>query len=250
MITRNLTLIALLFAGTAHAATFGISFSSSDIDETGSGGLFWNGASGTSPDFADITATDGTTSTGVSMETTNPGDFISENRGLNAPITENGITFPGSANQGYVADNLGSGRDGLMVFRFTAPNASQFEVWDFSIVASYDHNNPSSADHIIHYNVGGTYNAGTKSFSGGETLTLDAAPVGDNISAGTLSGILASFDGSNYFVDLQVGYGGSGSQSVGAITAMHVTTAPIPEPSTLVLLGIALGSVMIFRRRK
>lgn len=241
-------LAAFLGMHTAHAATFAISFSDGDFDDTaGTSGIFWNGVTGSSPSDVDLTATDGSTATGISLTTTNDGGFTSGNRGSNDPITENGITFPGDVNDGYVADNTASGRDGLMVFRFTAPKTSEFQVWEFTVTGSYDNAETGDGVHLVKYNVGGTYSS--KDFTGGTTLTLDANLGTSNLDAGFFSAN-ATDAGSNYIIDFQVGYAGSGTSSVGAINALHVETSAIPEPGTLALLGLALGALVLFRRRR
>ncbi len=191
---------------------------------------------------------------GISISYENTGGFVANSRGENLEVTSHGVTFPSSVTHSYVADNF-DGRDGLVVLRFI----SDFELSiDFTVISSVAHGSPPEGRNIVHWNVGGNYEGtGNRTFTGGTTLTLDASKfnvVGDDTfryDTGVLSSMSSTFDSdlSKWILDLQVGHGGSTNNAVTAINGIHMNVTAIPEPGTLALLGIALGALVLFRRR-
>jgi len=251
----------------SRAASIAISFADNGGEFTNSGTTWNAGTSSASPNYADLTDTSGVSS-GVSLSTSNGGGFGSDSRGEGVDFTFNGILFPGRANDGYIADNFdGGSRDGLMQFTFTAPNTFEFAVWEFTILTSVagggsdndlSTNQQSAGFGTTHYNVGGTYSSVSRTFSGGTTVIADAADDvdsnGDSVIDYDLDAVTLTANaidtGSNYLITLQVGYPTLGdNNNVAAINALYINTMAIPEPSSLLLMSLALGFLMIIRRK-
>jgi hypothetical protein len=143
------------------------------------------------------------------------------------------------------ADNFASGRDGLMVFRFVIPE-SQVSQNEFKITAAMG---AISSPTTFGMNVGGTFGGtGDRTFTGGSTVYGGGSTT--EYEYASLSGVTGTYDGltETYSLDVQFGYTGVGDSGVVAVRGMTVSV--IPEPGTLALVGLALGTLLIFRRRR
>lgn len=143
---------------------------------------------------------------------------------------------------------------GPAVNAFSFKSSTQF-FFDFHVAASRE---DTSGITDTLYNVGGVYDSNTNTFVGGTTLTLNPSTTqGTDLdyAVGRLtdgpSGFLAAWNGTEYELTFQVAKDGSlGGSNARYLNGLVMETTVIPEPGTLVLLGIAFGTLMVFHRRR
>ncbi|MCC5846373.1 MAG: PEP-CTERM sorting domain-containing protein [Verrucomicrobia bacterium] len=249
----NQTLMMVALFGVAHlgaAPLVGIALeggAGTVNDSASTNGIYWNRTANNdgSPSIADLVHAETGLSTGISFSSINPSAFGRAQDNLpTGPILYDGISFPNSVLERGRADNFGTGRDGLMSFRFVIPESlvSQNEFKINSVLGS------NSSPNTFEMNIGGAWGGTSdRTFTGGNTISGGGSTT--EYSFVTLSNVGAVYDpvAETYTLDLQYGFTGSGSS--GAMTVRAITVTVIPEPGTLALVGIALGSLLLFRRR-
>lgn len=206
----------------------------SDLDTTGAGGLFWNGfpASDTS-----LLASDGSVSAFSATLVENYG-FVNGGRGAQTDVVHEDILFPAAVVQSFLADNFDSSRNGWWSLNITSPDPF---TADLTAIASFAHNNPGDGIHTLQVNIGGTYSAASRSFTGGQSVALDAALGSVNADSATLSAVQAVFDGSAYTIELKIGLTSSQNNAVACLNGLVMDLLGT-EPSSVPRLSIVTDS--------
>lgn len=163
-----------------------------------------------------------------------------------ATLTSTGDFMPWEVVSSYIANNTTDA-----IYSITLTSDTQL-FYSFTLANS----RTSISTGATSYNVGGTYNTTTKSFDGGSTLTLTAGEdqgSGVRFDMGVLSpggnGFASTWNGSAYELTMQVGkFGTPGGSNAAYLNGLVITA--IPEPGTLVLVGISLASLLLIRRRR
>ena len=209
--------VEVTIGGAPQMKRFAVNFvSSADIDQTGSGGYFWNTVKTTSFTRSNLVSLDGGEVSDISVATVGSDfGFISYDRGANLDVAFGGYTFPSLVTRGYVADNFdGSGRDGHSTIRVSS--TSEY-TYSFIVLSSYNHNNPSDGQFVSDFNVGGTYSTSGRQFSGGTTLRLDSGAGSSNYSVGQMGPFPSIAGADGFLLDLGVGAHATGAYINGLI---------------------------------
>ncbi|WFB37284.1 PEP-CTERM sorting domain-containing protein [Kiritimatiellota bacterium B12222] len=222
-----LTLTSMLFAGFLQAETISLDFGLNTYESTGN----WNNFSGTTSfRFEDNTpflmAENMINSLGVA--TTVDFYFMDFNSGASAGIGGINYTTDTSATTGLP---LSATRDGLFVTD-GAPTAANFEIRGLEANTDYNLTFFAGAD-------ASPVRADTNWISDGQTVSISP-----NLNTAAVTIFNAQSDGSGTLgIRLESTAGGS----AGLWHSLEIAT--IPEPSSLILFSMALGSVLLLRRR-
>ncbi len=158
------------------------------------------------------------------------------NQAITAP---NGVEFPAATIVEFAGENDASGpRNNLAVIRMASVEKYFYEL---TFASANSVSGDLAVDTLV--NLGGTWDAESKSFVGGETLTLDTR----SYDTGFLSAWSEWDDqAAAYVLDLQVGNPIGGATAAG-LNALHIRA--VPEPTTWLVLMSALACGLLVRRR-
>lgn len=268
--------VALSLASPARATVIQINFVDNNTDglttTTSIAGTTWNQVTEKSngapyPNIADLRDS-ANALTGIGLTWTDGTHFAANTAGEGGNSSTSGVTydgkfFPWTVVDSYNATHVGS--DGLAALRFESSTQLAYTFW---VMSSRDSANPPENQGWYGlYNVGGTYNKPTQSFTGGTTLALNATkqqgpddqPDGggdttlkyDVGKLSILGGFHSTYDSGlgKFVLTFQAGDGSSTASYGMAINGLIVEAVPIPEPAALGLLALG-GLVMLPRRRR
>ena len=224
--------VELTVGGPPQPEIVAINFGGDDFDDTGAGGLYWNGAFDISFDRNDLVIGTGERLASYTIKTVNSFGTKSGTRGSTLDFVHGDFTFPGEVAVSYVADKTHDGGDGVATVRIHSGSSFTVEMILLSSRAGY-----ADGQELSGHNVGGSYSASSLSFTGGTTKVLDAGLGSQDGETGQMGPFTASdLGGGLYGVDLNVGKYGSGARALGylnggifLITPDYDNTLPVAD---------------------
>ncbi|MCD8482136.1 MAG: hypothetical protein LR015_05375 [Verrucomicrobia bacterium] len=181
-------------------------------DQSAADGIFWNGVGASTSGPIALRDSQGNL-TDISLELTNPFEFVGHGRGVNQRLEIEGVSIPAGVMANYVATNFDNSRDGEAALQLISTRNYRYR---FIVISSVNHNNPPDGRFVGQINYGGVYGGVfNRTFVGGESITVDGGKGDQNWDYARSDGWMPVFCFRSY--SLNVGFGSASSANSGGV---------------------------------